>query len=297
MPKNPPQLEWCIVRLGEDYNWWIDEISDPIHWDVDGLAIIDPRQVSHIVDLIEPLRDYGFQTSLFESAFFSFAIDGKASEGRVKLKRSFQSILDSEDQLFMLPDILDEETGPYADFLDHITKLRVKLLNDLIDFDQPLTVDELEEEIREEQNNDFMEGRAIHFFSEIVRILEYIPKGFELDVDETEKPERDEADEVDLDEEFPDLDEDESIEQDETMKWDDDDDLDEEDLDEEDEVLPPPDPEDDFLLSIGEDDDEDDDESPRKPAKGKSSSAKKKPAAKKAAKPAAKKAAKKRSSK
>lgn len=300
MPKNPPQLEWCIVRLGEDYNWWVDEISDSIHWDVDGLGIIDPRQVNHIVDLIEPLRDYGFETSIFESAFFSFAILDKASEGRVRLKRSFQSILDSEDQLFMLPDILDEETGPYADFLDHITKLRIKLLNDLIDFDQPLTIDELEEEIREEQNNDFMEGRAVHFSSEIVRILEYIPKGFELDVDETEKPEHDEGEDVNLDEEFPDLDEDESIEQDETMKWDEDEDLGEEELEEEDEDLLPPAPEEDFLLAIDEDDDLDnEDEVVRKPSKAKETKAPKKAKApaKKTTKSAAKKTAKKRSSK
>lgn len=292
MPKNPPQLEWCIVRLGEDYNWWVDEISDSIHWDVDGLGIIDPRQVNHIVDLIEPLRDYGFETSIFESAFFSFAILDKASEGRVRLKRSFQSILDSEDQLFMLPDILDEETGPYADFLDHITKLRIKLLNDLIDFDQPLTIDELEEEIREEQNNDFMEGRAVHFSSEIVRILEYIPKGFELDVDETEKPEHDEGEDVNLDEEFPDLDEDESIEQDETMKWDEDEDLGEEELEEEDEDLLPPAPEEDFLLAIDEDDDLDnEDEVVRKPSKAKETKAPKKAKApaKKTTKSAAKK--------
>lgn len=290
MPKNPQQLEWCIVRLGEDYNWWVDEISDSIHWDADGLGIIDPRQVHHIVDLIEPLRDYGFETSIFESAFFSFAILDKATEGRVRLKRSFQSILDSEDQLFMLPDILDEETGPYADFLDHITKLRIKLLNDLIDFDQPLTIDELEEEIREEQNNDFMEGRAVHFASEIVRILEYIPKGFELDVDETEKSDHDEGEDVDLDEEFPDLDEDESLEQDETMKWDEDEELDEEELDEEDEELPPPAPGDDFLIAIDEDDDLDsEDEGVRQPAKpSKSASSKSGKAAKKAKAPAKK---------
>jgi hypothetical protein len=259
MPKNPPQLEWCIVRLGEDYNWWVDEISDPIHWDVDGLGIIDPRQIHHIVDLSEPLRDYGFDTNLFESAFFSFTIAGKTTGDRVKLKRSFQSILDSEDQLFVLPDILDEETGPYADFLDHITRLRVKLLNDLIDFDQPLTIDELEEELREEQNNDFIEGRAVHFFSEIVRILEYIPKGFELDTDDHDKNSRNQEDVVDLDDEFPDLEEDDSLEQDETMKWDEDEDF-EEDF-EEDEDLPPPAPDDDFLGSFSDDDEDDDDDS------------------------------------
>ena len=79
---------------------------------------------------------------------------------------------------------MDEEKGPYADFLDQITKSRVKLLNDLIEFDENLTIDELEEEINARQNNDYFEGRAVHFFNEITAILEYVPDGFELDVDD-----------------------------------------------------------------------------------------------------------------
>ena len=51
MAKGSPQLEWCVVRLGEDHNWWVDEVSDPVRWDVDGLSIIDPRQVDHIIEL------------------------------------------------------------------------------------------------------------------------------------------------------------------------------------------------------------------------------------------------------
>ena len=27
------------MRLGEDHNWWVDEVSDPVHWDVDALSI------------------------------------------------------------------------------------------------------------------------------------------------------------------------------------------------------------------------------------------------------------------
>ena len=106
------------------------------------------------------------------------------------------SVLESEDPLFALPDVLDEEKGPYADFLDHITKLRVKMLNDLIDFAQNLTVEELEEEIREKQNADYMEGRASHFFTELTAILEYVPEGFELDDDEDEPKPKSEDDKL-----------------------------------------------------------------------------------------------------
>ena len=72
MPNPSPQLEWAIVRLGSDVNWWVEEISDDVHWDVDGLGIIDPRQISHVVDLCESLGEYGFDPEILDSVFFKF---------------------------------------------------------------------------------------------------------------------------------------------------------------------------------------------------------------------------------
>jgi len=221
MPNPTSKLTWCKARLGEDMNWWITEISDPIRWDVDGLGIIDPRQFQHILDLLEALSDYGLQTDIVEEAFYSFGIDEIEEDKTLLLKRIKDSILDSDEQIFALPDVLDEEKGPYADFLDHITKLRIKLLNDLIDFSKSLTVEELEEEIRETQNADYIEGRASHFFNEITAILEYVPDGFELDDDEESRPKsEDEELEKDLADVDAGTDVDENIETDETMKWD-----------------------------------------------------------------------------
>ena len=74
MPKATSALDWCIVRLGEDHNWWVAETSDPVRWDVDGLSIVDPRQISHLVDLVDALRDYGFNQDVFASAFILFRI-------------------------------------------------------------------------------------------------------------------------------------------------------------------------------------------------------------------------------
>jgi len=237
MPNTTSKLTWCKARIGEDMNWWVSEISDPIHWDVDGLGIIDPRQFQHILDLIEPLADYGLQTEIVEEAFYTFGIDTIEKDKTVVLKRVKDSILESEEQLFALPDVLDEEKGPYADLLDHISRLRVKMLNDLIEFAQKLTVEELEEEIREAQNNDFIEGRATHFFTELNAILEYVPEGFELDGDDDAGPKsEDEELEKDLAEVGADADADESIEADDTMKWDED----EEEEDDYDEPTAPP---------------------------------------------------------
>lgn len=221
MTKSSATLDWCIVRLGEDHNWWVDEVSDPVRWDVDGLSIIDPRQVSHLVDLVEPLRDYGFDQDVAEAAFLPFRIDKDLGEGRVRLKRVKDSLFESDEKLFALPDIIDEENGPYADLLDHLTRTRVKMLNDLFDFESKLTVDEVEDELREDQNASFIEGKAVHTFEELCGILDYTPAGWETEEGEAAaSSDEDIADSDDL----PELDADEEakLKNDETLRWDED---------------------------------------------------------------------------
>jgi len=225
MAKGSPQLEWCIVRLGEDHNWWVAEVSDPVHWDVDGLSIVDPRQVDHVIELIDPLREYGFDSDLFERAFIPFRIAKDLGKGKVRLARTKQPLLESEEKLFALPDVIDEENGPYADLLDHLTRLRVKQLNDLLDFEEKLTVDEVEDQLRESQNNDYIEGKAVHLFTEITAILDFMPAGHGDDDEEAEKGTA-EDDLPDVEEE-----EDEKMKNDTSLKWDDDEDGDKEDDD------------------------------------------------------------------
>lgn len=257
MAKGSNKLEWCIVRLGQDMNWWVEEISDPITWDLDGLGIIDPRQVSYILDLLDPMREYGLKDHFVEEALFKFKIDKDLGNGRIRLTRIYDAILESEDPLFVLPDVIDDEKGPYADFLDHATKVRVKMLNDLIDFKKQLTEEELEDEIREEQQCHFLEGKAIHPFKEVTDILEYVPEGFELDLDEEVAEEAKEVSEDDvISSEIPDLEEDETLEEDDTMRWEEDED--DEDSDEEDE---------DSEDLEDEDEDQEDEEEVKKPAR------------------------------
>ena len=224
MPNSSAKLTWCKARIGEDKNWWVMETSDPVHWDIDGLGIIDPNQSQHLLDLLDPLNEYGLQTDIVEDAFYSFSIDTVDKDKTVLLKRVTGSILQGEDPLFFLPDILDEDKGPYADFLDHITRLRVKMLNDLINFTKEFTIEELEEEIRESQNEAFLEGRATHFFAEVTAILEYVPEGFELEDDEIKTIKSRDSD---LESKLVDVDssdeDDEKFEADETMKWEEDD--------------------------------------------------------------------------
>ena len=273
MAKSSTTLDWCIVRLGEDHNWWVSEVSDPVRWDVDGLSIIDPRQVAHLLELVEPLRDYGLDQDIIESAFMAFRIEKDLGEGRVRLKRVKDSILESDEKLFALANILDEENGPYADLLDHLTRCRVKMLNDLFNFESKLTVDEVEDEIREDQNTNFIEGKAVHTFEELTDILEYAPAGFDADEESSEKESAD-SDDADADD-LPELDaeEEEKLKNDESLKWDEDEEKDVEeekkpgvkgdDDDDEDED------EDDEKEDDDEDSDDDEDEKPKRSSRGK----------------------------
>jgi hypothetical protein len=255
MAKPTSTLEWCIVRLGEDHNWWVAETSDPVRWDVDGLSVVDPRQVSHLIELVDPLRDYGFDQDHFDAAFIPFRIEKDLGGGKVRLKRMKESFFDSDEKLFALPDTLDEENGPYADLLDHLTRCRVKMLNDLFEFESKLSVDEVEEEIREEQNTHFIEGRAVHAFEELTAILDYMPAGHESDEEHPAK-------EVEVDEDLPEVDaaEEEKLKNDESLKWDEDDD---EEKDEDDDEKKEDDDDEDG------DEETDEDEKPVKKSKGK----------------------------
>ena len=219
------KLDWCICRLGKDGNWWLEETSDNIHWDLDGTGFIDPKQMNFINDLMEPLKDYGLESEIIDSAFYTFRIEQALDGNRVKVKRSKQSLTESTEPLFVLPDAIDEDNSPYADFIDHILKLRVAMINDQLELSQPLELVETEEDIREIQGNDFFIGKGSHYFSEISAILEYLPGGFELDDQEKDdKPEREEENFDDVLSDINDGDEEEMIEKDETMKWEEDED-------------------------------------------------------------------------
>lgn len=222
MAKTSPKLNWCKVRLGKDLNWWVTETSDKVNWDIDGLSIIDPRQAAHMLETLDGLRDYGLDDSIVEKAFIPFPIDSKNDKNEVKLVRSMDSVADSDElQLFLLPDSLDDDS-PYAEFLDHITKLQVKMLNKTFDFEKDVAIEDLEEEIRENYSNDYMEGKAIHAFHEVMDILEYVPDGYSLEDDEDRDGKEEEEDDYSEIEDLPE--EDEDLEEDETMHWDEDED-------------------------------------------------------------------------
>ena len=223
MKKTGPSLDWCIVRVGEDKNWWVDSISDNENWDVDNLGIIDPKQFLHINELLDSMTEFGLDSQFIDDAFFTFAIEDEMDGGLIKLVRVRDSLLKAEDMLFALPDALDEEKGPYADFLNHVFQKRVSMLNELIEFAEPYTQEEMEEVLSEKHNNDFLEGKRSHFSDELFSILEFVPDGFAIDTDledESEKNKDKEEDYSDLETDLIEVsDKEEKLLPDSDLKW------------------------------------------------------------------------------
>lgn len=226
MKKTGPSLDWCIVRVGEDKNWWVDSISDNENWDVDNLGIIDPKQFLHINELLDSMIEFGLDSQLIDDAFFTFAIEDELEGGLIKLVRVRDSLLKAEDMLFALPDVLDEEKGPYADFLNHVFQKRVSMLNELIEFAEPYTQEEMEEVLSEKHNNDFLEGKRSHFSDELFSILEFVPDGFAIDTDledESDKNKDKEEDYSDLEADLIEVsDKEEKLLPDSDLKWEED---------------------------------------------------------------------------
>ncbi len=215
------KLLWCTIRFNKEKGtWWVKENSDPKHYEPDGLGILDPFQFPWVLDMMDPLREYGLSNEILEAAFVPFQVHSVEKDETVRLARVAEHILDSEEQLFALPNVKDGDKGSYADFLEHIMRLRVKLINDTIKLEQKLTVEDVDEQLSELRNQALIEGRDIHPFEEITDILEFVPQGHEVpgEEDDDEKPSRaaSAAEEIS---DLPEVEDDEKL--DKELKWDD----------------------------------------------------------------------------
>jgi hypothetical protein len=154
--------------------------------------------------------------------------------------------------------------------MDHLTRCRVKMLNDLFNFESKLSVDEVEDEIREDQNTNFIQGKAVHTFEELGAILDYMPAGYDADEEAPAKGIED-SDDDDL----PELDEaeEEKLKNDESLKWDEEEEGEGDGAEGEKKKGESDDDEDDEKSDDDEDpdesDDEDEDEKPKRKTRGK----------------------------
>lgn len=183
--KKEEQIEWCVVKLGADRRWWIEETSaTALISDDEQACVLDPKQIESIFDLLEPLQPYGLQRSLIEKAFLPLTIDRDLGQGRLRLLPTDESLSLSDGKLFALPRLFDESYGGYAEFIDHIGNLRVKMLNANRRLKRQLSIDDLEDQVRAIWENAENSGQPLHLFQEIVAILEFCPAGDEKDFED-----------------------------------------------------------------------------------------------------------------
>ena len=150
------------------------------------------------------MNEFGLDSQIVDDAF-TFEIKEEVKGGKIKLVRVRDSLLKADDMLFALPDVLDEEKGPYADFLNHVSQIKVTMLNELIEFAEPYTQEEMEEVLLKKQNNDFfLESEEVILVTNLFLSLSFVPDGFAIDSDleGDDKEEKEEEDYSDLDAEL-----------------------------------------------------------------------------------------------
>lgn len=190
---------WCVVKLGDDYNWWVHESSDNIHCDADYAGILDPKQVERVADVLLPLKKYGLSDEILNNAFITYSISKEMPNEMLRIVETKDNILSPRESIFCLPNIFSDREGPFIEFLDHITAIRVNFLNDNLNFHQPLNVEEVEDILHIEQHERYISGTKMHVFDEIMSILDYVPAGYSLD-GENDDEDLKQDDDIDLSE-------------------------------------------------------------------------------------------------
>ena len=160
-------LQRITVRLGEDFNWWIESADAPAST---ARGVLDPRQVSHLVEALDSYRPYGFRPQQFADAFQSYRIDAEISKGVLRLAAT-----EEDGEVFALPNLGADDDGPYFDLLDAISAARIRKLNATHHYAHQCTEDEMVEELAALDSDRYFSADSIHAFEEISEILEWSP--------------------------------------------------------------------------------------------------------------------------
>ena len=164
-----------IARLGDDMNWWLDRVGDELVTDNDRRAVLDPRQVAHLVEALEVYYPHGLRRQQFTEALEVFEMENELEEGQLRLAASNESIFETSAQLFALPRTDDEGKGGYDAFLDALGSAHIRKLNTTHHFAHKCTEDEMIDELRAVDAGRYFSDDTIHVFDEITEILEWNP--------------------------------------------------------------------------------------------------------------------------
>ena len=153
------------VRLGEDFNWWVQadgDVGPP-------QGILDPRQGTHLKELLDAYQPFGFQPHHLAAAFHSYRIDAELGKGRLRL------IADEEPNCFALPVAGEDDESSYLGFLENVRAARIRKLNAEHHYVHDCTVEEMIEELSLIDADRYFSAEVIHPFDEIQEILEWSP--------------------------------------------------------------------------------------------------------------------------
>ncbi len=170
-----PSLKWIVARLGQDMNWWVDETSEEVYWGGGALSLLDPKQVSFLREELQKYLAYGFKMEALDRAFHPFEAASDLSDGRLRLVPSSHGMTDKDVPLFALPDLIDDEEGAYADLLDQLAAMRIRMINATHHYFQQVTEDDMDEDVQARNSGRYFEGRALHVFHELEDILTWSP--------------------------------------------------------------------------------------------------------------------------
>jgi len=171
----PTALRWITVRLGDDFNWWLQDTSAELSVDMRSRGVLDPRQVAHLVEVLDEYGAYGFRSELLADAFQLFALESEISEGLLRLAATDANLFEDGMQMFALPLVTDEGEGPYYDFLDAVSAARLRKINATHHYIRDCTEDEMQEELSAIDSDRYFADETIHAFDEISEILEWSP--------------------------------------------------------------------------------------------------------------------------
>jgi hypothetical protein len=173
-----PNLPALIVRLGDDFNWWLDRTADESPAPPAEHGLLDPRQVSHLAQALDEYRRHGLDPRQFTAAFHAFALDADIAEGRLRLEPTDVGLL-SDAELFALPAIDADGDGPYFDFLDALGAARIRRLNTTGHYVRECTMDEMQDELDTLDQDRYFNAEEIHVFDQINEILEWKPAAWD----------------------------------------------------------------------------------------------------------------------
>jgi len=158
--KLAPQI---VVRLGEDFNWWLAPTPDEPDAPASGHGVLDPRQVR---ELLEQLPKYLAPES-FARAFHLYAVEAEIAEGMLQLHACNEG-----EELFAVPAIDEDGDGLYYDFLDALSAARIRRLNA---DGHRCALEEMQDELDALDHDRYFDATTMHAFDQINEILQWSP--------------------------------------------------------------------------------------------------------------------------